>query len=126
MLIAFIASTMLIKVQAQEAFKLPNYTKFTLGNGLNIYLMEQHEVPTISFSAIIPAGAIYDGDKNGLASLTASGLQYGTKNFKKSGIEEQLDFLGASLNTYASKESAGLSAKFSKVDQDKVLPIIKN
>jgi predicted Zn-dependent peptidase len=125
MLIAFIASTMLNKVQAQEAFKVPNYTKFTLGNGLNIYLMEQHEVPTISFSAIIPAGAIYDGDKNGLASFTASGLQYGTKNFKKAEIEEQLDFLGASLNTYASKESAGLSAKFSKVDQDKVLPIIK-
>jgi zinc protease len=124
-LMAFLASTMFIKVQAQEAFKLPNYTKFTLGNGLNIYLMEQHEVPTISFSAIIPAGAIYDGDKNGLASITASGLQYGTKNFKKAEIEEQLDFLGASLNTYASKESAGLSAKFSKVDQDKVLSIIK-
>jgi zinc protease len=125
MLIAFISSTLSNKTQAQEAFKVPAYTKFTLSNGLSIYLMEQHEVPTISFSAIIPAGAIYDGDKNGLASFTASGLQYGTTNYTKSSIEEQLDFLGASLNTYANKESAGLSAKFAKVDQDKVFPIIK-
>jgi len=125
MLAVFISSTFTNKTQAQEAFKVPAYTKFTLGNGLSIYLMEQHEVPTISFSAIIPAGAIYDGDKNGLASFTADGLNYGTKNYTKSQIEEQLDFLGASFNTYASKESAGLSAKFAKVDQDKVLPIIK-
>jgi zinc protease len=58
MLIAFISSTLSNKTQAQEAFKVPAYTKFTLSNGLSIYLMEQHEVPTISFSAIIPAGAI--------------------------------------------------------------------
>ena len=111
--------------KAQTAYKLPAYEKFTLGNGLTVYLMEQHEVPTINVSAIMPAGAIYDGDKSGLASLTASGLQYGTKNYSKSKIEEELDFIGASLNTYASKESAGLSAEFAAKDQDKVLPIIK-
>nr|MBC7613388.1 insulinase family protein [Pseudopedobacter sp.] len=113
------------KSNAQAAFKVPAYEKFILKNGLVIYLMEQHEVPTISLSAVIPAGAIYDGDKSGLASFTADGLNYGTKSYTKAQIEEQLDFLGASLNTYASKESAGLSVKFAKVDQDKVLPILK-
>ncbi len=113
------------KSNAQAAFKVPAYEKFTLKNGLIIYLMEQHEVPTISISAVIPAGAIYDGDKNGLASFTADGLNYGTKSYTKSQIEEQLDFLGASLSTFASKESAGISAKFAKADQDKVLPIIR-
>src|SRR6476659_8657363 len=122
MLVALIVSASIKKSNAQAAFKVPAYEKFTLKNGLTIYLMEQHEVPTISISAVIPAGAIYDGQKNGLASFTADGLQYGTKNYTKSQIEEQLDFLGADLNTYASKESAGLSAKFAKVDQDKVLP----
>lgn len=113
------------KTFAQAAFKLPAYQKFVLKNGLTVYLLEQHEVPTISVAAILPAGAIYDGEKNGLAALTADGLQYGTKSYTKSQIEEQLDFLGASLSSYASKESAGLSSKFSKSDQDKVLPIIK-
>lgn len=125
MLAILIMATSTYKTFAQAAFKLPAYQKFTLKNGLTIYLMEQHEVPTISVAAILPAGAIYDGEKNGLAAFTADGLQYGTKSFTKSQIEEQLDFLGASLRTSASKESASLSSKFSKNDQDKVLPIIK-
>lgn len=125
MLAALIVVTSQYKSKAQASFKVPAYEKFTLKNGLTVYLMEQHEVPTISVSAIIPAGAIYDGDKNGLASFTADGLQYGTKSYTKSQIEEQLDFLGASLSTYASKESAGLTSKFAKADQDKVLPIVK-
>ncbi len=120
-----IIATSIIKTNAQGVFTVPAYEKFTLKNGLTIFLMEQHEVPTISVSAVMQAGAIYDGEKNGLASLTADGLQFGTKSYTKAQIEEQLDFLGASLNTYASKESAGLSAKFAKVDQDKVLPILK-
>lgn len=114
-----------IAQNAPAAFKVPAYQKFILPNGLTIYLMEQHEVPVISLSAIIPAGAIYDGDKSGLASLTAAGLQYGTKSYSKTKIEEELDFIGASLNTYANKESAGLSSKFAAKDADKVLPILK-
>ena len=41
-----------------QNYKLPAYQKFTLKNGLTVYLMEQHEVPKISVSAILPAGAI--------------------------------------------------------------------
>jgi zinc protease len=107
------------------AFKLPAYEKFVLPNGLTIYLMEQHEVPMINIAAILPAGAIYDAEKSGLASLTAECLQHGTKSYTKQAIEEELDFAGASLNTFASKESAGLSAKFASKDADKIFPIVK-
>ena len=107
------------------AFKVPAYEKFKLPNGLTVYLLEQHEVPTISVSAIVPAGAIYDGPKSGLAALTASGLQYGTKSYSKEKIEQELDFIGASLNTYATKEAGRLSSKFASKDQDKVFPILK-
>ncbi|MBC7745327.1 MAG: insulinase family protein [Flavobacterium sp.] len=112
--------------QAQSgSFKVPVYEKFSLPNGLIVYLMEQHEVPTISVSAIIPAGAIYNGQKSGLASITATALQFGTKSYTKAKIESELDFIGARINTYASKESASLTAKFASKDQDIVLPIIK-
>jgi zinc protease len=124
-LTALILCSTAIAQNTPAAFKVPAYEKFILPNGLTIYLMEQHEVPVISLSAIIPAGAIYDGDKSGLASLTAAGLQYGTKSYSKTKIEEELDFIGASLNTYANKESAGLSSKFAAKDADKVLPILK-
>lgn len=113
-----------ISLVAQN-YKLPKYTSFKLPNGLTINLMEQHDVPVISISAIIPAGAIYDGDKAGLASLTATALKHGTQNFSKANIDEQIDFIGATINTYASKEFAGVSAKFAAKDSEKVLTILK-
>jgi predicted Zn-dependent peptidase len=108
-----------------QGFKVPNYTSFKLANGLTVSLMEQHEVPMISVSVILPAGAIYDNDKAGLASLTATSLKHGTKNFTKSKLDEELDFLGATVSTYAIKEYAGLSSDFASKDKSKVLNIIK-
>ena len=108
-----------------QSYKLPPYEKFKLKNGLTVYLMEQHEVPIISVSVILPAGAIYDGEKSGLASLTATALKHGTKNFNKQKLDEELDFLGASINTFASKESASLSARMTAKDKDKVLNLVK-
>ncbi|MDP5106908.1 MAG: insulinase family protein, partial [Polaribacter sp.] len=87
--------------------------------------MEQHDVPVISVSAILPAGAIYDETKSGLASLTASALKHGTQNYSKSKIDETLDFIGANVSVSASKEFASLSSKFAAKDQKVVLSIIK-
>lgn len=116
-----------ISAFAQNAdFRLPAYEKFVLKNGLTVYLMEQKEVPMINVSVILHAGAINDGKQYGLANMTASSLMNGTKTMSKTKLEEELDFLGASVSTYASKESAGLNAKFASKDADKVLPIIKD
>jgi predicted Zn-dependent peptidase len=115
----------LISITAiSQDYKLPPYQKFVLKNGLTVYLMEQHEVPMINVSVILPAGAIYDGEKAGLASLTATALKHGTKSFPKSKLDEELDFIGASVNTFASKESAGLSASFASKDKVLVFKII--
>ena len=119
-LIAFVVVSDLVG----QDYKLPPYEKFQLKNKLTVYLMEQHEVPIMNVSVILPAGAIYDGEKAGLASLTASGLKYGTKNYSKTKLDEELDFIGASVNTFASKESAGLSARFAVKDKEKVLDMI--
>lgn len=116
--------TAVMQLSAQ-GYQLPKYEKFKLKNGLTVYLMEQKEVPVISVSVILPAGAIYDGEKAGLASLTATALKHGTKNFPKAKLDEELDFAGASISTYASKESAGLSSKFAAKDKDKILGLIK-
>lgn len=112
-------------VMQAQSYKLPAYQKFKLKNGLTVYLMEQHEVPIISVSVILPAGAIYDGEKSGLASLTSTALKHGTKNFNKEKLDAELDFLGANINTSASKESAGLSARMAAKDRDKVLNLLK-
>ena len=43
-----------LALNAQD-YKLPAYQQFTLKNGLTVYLMEQHDVPMISVSAILTA-----------------------------------------------------------------------
>lgn len=112
--------------QKSNGFELPPYEKFVLPNGLTVYLMEQHEVPLISVSVVLPAGAIYDNRKFGLASITANALMNGTQKMSKNELEEALDFVGAQVNTYAGKEEAGLTAKFATKDKDKVLSIIRD
>lgn len=112
------------KQMASQAYEFPEFQSFTLDNGLTVYLMEQHEVPLISVSAVFPAGAIKDGTRSGLANLTAEALMHGTTSYTKSEIDETLDFLGAEVNTYAGKEFAGLRANFAASDLDKVMPVI--
>lgn len=108
-----------------QGYQLPKYEKFKLKNGLTVYLMEQKEVPVINVSVILPAGAIYDGEKAGLASLTATALKHGTKNFTKEKFDNELDFLGAEIRSYASKESAELSARMAAKDREKIMGLLK-
>ena len=111
----------------KASFKVPAYEKTVLKNGLTLYLMEQKEVPMITVSAVLPAGAIYDQPQQaGLAMMTASSIMNGTTKMTKNKLEEELDFIGATVSTFASKESAGLSAKFASKDRDKVLGIIRD
>ena len=108
-----------------QSYTLPEYSTFKLKNGLTVYLMERHSVPVISVSTLIPAGAINDGDQAGLADLTATSLKHGTKNYSKTQLDEALDFIGASLNTSASKEFSQVTAKFAAKDKATVLNILK-
>lgn len=108
------------------SFKLPEYEKVVLENGLTVYLMEQHEVPLVYVSFVFPAGSVNDEDKSGLASLTADALLFGTKNYTKKEIEENLDFIGASYGSYASTEYSKISMSFINKDQDKVFPVLKD
>ncbi len=106
-------------------FKLPSHEKIKLDNGLTIYLMEQHEVPLIYVSALIPCGTIYDGAKNGLAFLTSESLLFGTKSFTKKQIEETFEFYGANISTFAGAEFIKVNTSFAKQDQEKLLPILQ-
>jgi zinc protease len=114
-----------LNASARNNFKVPNYEKFKLKNGLSIYLMEQHEVPLINVSAVFDAGAMNDGDRYGLSSLTADALVFGTQKYTKPQIEEMTDYVGATLNTFAGKESAGLTSSFAVKDQEKLLDLIQ-
>ncbi len=125
LLLLFIVAMNSAKAQSKPHYRLPHFEKVQLPNGLTLYLMEKHDVPVISLNAVVPAGAINDGDKSGLASLTGNCLKCGTKSYTKKEIELQFDFVGATFYTYGSDDDAGLSARFATKDEGKILPIVK-
>ena len=123
---AFILTIILFLVLSSMTlgqFKLPDYEKTILENGITLYLMEQHEVPLVYVSAVFPAGAIWDDGQSGLAAFTAEALLFGSKNYTKQQIEETFDFLGATISSYAGKENAVVKMSCKKTDLDKLLPI---
>jgi predicted Zn-dependent peptidase len=109
----------------EEEFRLPAYEKYSLSNGLTVYLMEQKEVPLISLSLSVQAGAVKDLEMSGLASITADALTFGTRNYSRESLEEELDFLGASLSSEASLEYARLTARFLAKDQAVLFNLIR-
>ncbi|QQX80626.1 insulinase family protein [Shewanella sp. KX20019] len=107
------------------SFSVPAYQQVTLDNGLTIYLMPQTEVPLITVNATIRAGAVND-TTSGVAEITAASLMLGAAGKTKLEIEQEVDFLGASLSSGAGKEGSYLSANFMAKDADVMLPLIRS
>jgi zinc protease len=92
--------------------KLPRPQEADLANGLHLIVLEDHRVPQINFSLIIPgAGGYYDpADQLGLASMTAAMMREGTTTRTTSQISEQLETMSAGLqvNTGMATQEASL------------------
>ncbi|MEW6990516.1 M16 family metallopeptidase [Colwelliaceae bacterium 6441] len=107
-------------------YTLPDYQKFTLSNGLSIYLMEQKEVPLIDISVVIKAGAITDNNQAGLNYLTAKNLPLGTQSLSKSALDNTIDFVGANIFSSANLEFVTIGASLASKDSQKILPIVRD
>jgi predicted Zn-dependent peptidase len=109
------------------SLKLPPYKKVVLKNGMTLLLMEQHEVPLVSFSALLRAGSVSDpAGKEGLASLAAALLRKGTATRSADDFSAQLDFIGGSFGAGASADSTAVSAEFMKKDLAKGLELVSD
>jgi predicted Zn-dependent peptidase len=114
------------RVYAQDGIlKLPPYKKLKLGNGMRVLLMEQHEVPVISFNLIVTAGSVADpAGKEGLASVTAELLRKGTKTRTADQLSAELDFIGGLLGASATFDYTSGYAEFIKKDIKKGLELL--
>ena len=107
------------------SFSVPAYQQVKLSNGLTVYMMPQREVPLITIDATVRVGAVND-TTSGVAEMTAAGLMLGAAGKTKLEIEQEIDFLGASLSSGAGKEGSFISSNFMAKDADKMLPLIKD
>lgn len=106
------------------AFSMPDYEKYTMDNGLDVYLMRQDEVPLVDVVVAVKAGAVQDGKQYGLAELTAEALKFGAAGKTKIQLEDELAFYGADFGGGAGTEMTTLSMSYAKKDGDIMLPLL--
>ena len=77
--------------------ELAEYESFTLENGLQVFVVENHKLPRVAFSLTVDPDPYMEKDKAGTANLMGQLLRNGTKTKSKQEIDEAIDFIGASL-----------------------------
>lgn len=104
---------------------LPPIQQHRLSNGLEVLLMEKHQVPVVAVNLIVRGGAVMDpAGKIGLATMTADMMDEGAGERDALELADAIDFLGANISTFAGTHTAGvrLYAPVSKLDA--ALPLL--
>ncbi|MBI3541088.1 MAG: insulinase family protein [Deltaproteobacteria bacterium] len=102
----------------------PVYEK--LSNGFEIFFAEDHELPLVQLQIFIRGGSVYDPKgKEGLTEVAMQLLRLGgSKNYRPHEIENQLEYVGASLEMGADEESEVVSLSILKKDLDLGLKLL--
>ena len=102
-------------IGADRRFIAPEVKSARLDNGMEIFVVERHELPKVAVSLVTRAGSVSDTrGREGVAHLTAAALDTGTKTRKALEIEDALGDLGTSLQAFAGRESSTVSMEVLK------------
>ena len=101
--------------------QFPDLQKFTTKNGMDVYVVENHEVPLLTVQLVVRAGTM---DDEQLAEMTASMLGEGTKTRKKAKIDEEIEFVGGSLGAGAGVHDTSVFSQVMKKDAKLALTLM--
>lgn len=88
---------------------------FTTSNGITVILSENHKLPRVSFDLVMGSDPRIEGSKAGISDMASSLLLSGTTNRSKDELDNQKDYIGASLD--ASSNSLTLSCLTKHVEK---------
>ncbi|WP_268122257.1 M16 family metallopeptidase [Roseivirga pacifica] len=97
--------------EARE-IEIGDYDKFTLKNGLTVIVVENDKLPTLSWTLSFDNGTITEGKKAGYTSIFGQVMRAGTTSKSKEVLNEEIDFMGASVNVGSSSISAFSLSKY--------------
>jgi len=106
-------------------FKLTKPVMFTLSNGIQCFYMEDKELPLISLQGRFKGGSLYEpAEKTGLAALAGTVLRTGgTKSLTGDEINEELEFIAASVESFGGQEYMTVSGNSLKKDFGKLVEL---
>ncbi len=92
---------------ATPPFRLPNIQRKKLSDGLELVLVERHELPVMVGLLLVKAGAAADpADQPGLATMVAVMLDEGTATRSSVELASELEFIGARLEARADRDDS--------------------
>ncbi|MDN5203588.1 insulinase family protein [Fulvivirgaceae bacterium BMA10] len=106
--------------------QIGNYKSFTLKNGLKVFVVENHKLPRVSFNLVLDRGPISEGDKAGYLSMVGQMMRRGTTSRTKAQIDEEIDFIGASLGAGSSSVFGSSLTKHTETLLDLMTDILYN
>lgn len=117
-----------LKFPPLKPIQIPKVETFTLPNGLRLYLLEDHELPLVSGTALVRTGNLFDPpDKIGLATMTGMVLRTGgTKTRTGDELDVDLENIAASVESDIGETSGRLSFSCLKENTDEVLGIFRD
>jgi zinc protease len=105
------ASYKSIRFAPLRQVQIPKVEETTLPNGMKVYLLENHELPTVRGLALIRTGNLFDpADKVGLATVTGELIRSGGTPAKSGDqIDEELENIAASVESQIGENLASVS-----------------
>jgi zinc protease len=99
-----------------------DYNMFALSNGLQVIVVENHKTPVISWQLSLDIDPVMENDAKGYVDMAGQLMRSGTKNRTKQEIDEEIDFIGASLSTF----STGMFGSSLTRHKDKLLDLMSD
>ena len=100
--------------------KIKEAETFTLPNGLKVFVVNNTKLPRVSFTLVLERDPILEGDKAGMTGFVGEMMRGGTTTRTKDQLDQEIDFIGASLGA----SSTSVFASSLKKHQDKVLELM--
>lgn len=95
-----------------KELKLGTFDQFSLKNGLQVIVVENDKLPTLSWTLSFITGPITEGDKAGYTGMVGQVLRGGTTSKTKEVLDEEIDFMGASVFVGSSSIGAFSLSKY--------------
>ena len=105
--------------------KVPAHDRIVLPNGMTLIVMPRHDIPLVSFNAVLRGGesAAAPG-KSGVASLVAGLLEKGAGKRDAFAFVDAVEGVGGTFNAAAGPESIAIRGQFLARDQQLMLELL--
>ena len=110
---------------ATGSFIVPEYGKFKLGNGLQIYHVKKTELPIVIVNVVINSGSKFDPlNKKGTFNLLSMCIDEGAGEFNSLELSEQFDLLGVSFSIYCNSDNIQITLQTLKENFNKAMELL--